>query len=632
MKSKYLLLLLPILFVSCSSNDNSNSIISSLTTSLISSEDNSLISSETSSSIEEIASSEIENKEYLSSYGGYNEGLFVEVIDEDHSKINVKYKSSDSSEYNILDKELIRQKENSLVRLDILGLKQGKYDVVIELSTGKEINISNVEVGRLDRSGYAHFNTSQGVGGYNNDGTLKENADVIYVSDETKNSVKYASYTGLTSILKNTSKFSSPVVIRILDTIKTPQWKEKTYESGSVIYDKDGKAVTSSLKEEEIISRGINQLEDGITKLEGLSNRLKYSSGEYDSSYNMLSIPGANNITIEGVGEEAGIYQWGMNWSTSSYIEVRNLTFTSYPEDACSFEGNDDSTTISGFKTGHIWVHNNVFNQGKNNWDVTLEQDKHEGDGAIDLKLNQYITLSYNHHYNNHKTGLVGGSDSQHTNAITFHHNYYQNCSSRLPLGRQAMMHMYNNYYYGSSGTNMSIRAGGYAFVENSVFENVNNPIDIKNGTVKSFNNKFISCKGNNKATIVQSRSEKVSNQNFYCQDFDTNSSYFYYDEANKVSNVELLLDVDEVKEFVKENAGLNKSMIFVNEDVEIGEEPVVNSRYSIVLATAKRARQIIDGAEPMVLKPKCNKPLSIAVEELYNGDVKIVTDDEAYF
>lgn len=70
--------------------------------------------------------------------------------------------------------------------------------------------------------------------------------------------------------------------------------------------------------------------------------------------------------------------------------------------------------------------------------------------------------------------------------------------------------------------------------------------------------------------------------------------------------------------------------MKVVNEDVEIGEEPVVNSRYSIVLATAKRARQIIDGAEPMVYNPVCNKPLSVAVQELYNGDVKIVTDDEA--
>ncbi|MEE1009659.1 MAG: DNA-directed RNA polymerase subunit omega [Agathobacter sp.] len=70
--------------------------------------------------------------------------------------------------------------------------------------------------------------------------------------------------------------------------------------------------------------------------------------------------------------------------------------------------------------------------------------------------------------------------------------------------------------------------------------------------------------------------------------------------------------------------------MKVVNEDaVEIGEEPVVNSRYSIVIAASKRARQIIDGSEPMVYNPKCPKPLSIAVEELYSGAVKIVTDNE---
>ena len=70
--------------------------------------------------------------------------------------------------------------------------------------------------------------------------------------------------------------------------------------------------------------------------------------------------------------------------------------------------------------------------------------------------------------------------------------------------------------------------------------------------------------------------------------------------------------------------------MKVVNDDaVEIGEEPVVSSRYSIVLATSKRARQIIDGAQPLISNPKCDKPLSIAVEELYRGEVKIVTDDE---
>lgn len=68
--------------------------------------------------------------------------------------------------------------------------------------------------------------------------------------------------------------------------------------------------------------------------------------------------------------------------------------------------------------------------------------------------------------------------------------------------------------------------------------------------------------------------------------------------------------------------------MQVVNEGVEIGEEPVVNSRYSIVLATAKRARQLIDGAEPLS-EASCDKPLSTAVMELYNGKVKIVSDEE---
>lgn len=67
-----------------------------------------------------------------------------------------------------------------------------------------------------------------------------------------------------------------------------------------------------------------------------------------------------------------------------------------------------------------------------------------------------------------------------------------------------------------------------------------------------------------------------------------------------------------------------------VNDHVVVGEEPVVNSRYSIVCATAKRAREIIDGAEPMNVKnADKKKALSIAVEELYNGDLKILSEEE---
>ena len=61
----------------------------------------------------------------------------------------------------------------------------------------------------------------------------------------------------------------------------------------------------------------------------------------------------------------------------------------------------------------------------------------------------------------------------------------------------------------------------------------------------------------------------------------------------------------------------------------ESGDEPVVQSRYSIVIATAKRARHIIAGDEPMIAKAYNKKPLSIAVEELYEQKVKILPEDE---
>ncbi len=67
--------------------------------------------------------------------------------------------------------------------------------------------------------------------------------------------------------------------------------------------------------------------------------------------------------------------------------------------------------------------------------------------------------------------------------------------------------------------------------------------------------------------------------------------------------------------------------MAVANTGVEPGEQPVVQSRYSIVLATAKRARQLVNGAEPHV-DATGKKPLSVAVEELYKGKIKIVGDE----
>ena len=69
--------------------------------------------------------------------------------------------------------------------------------------------------------------------------------------------------------------------------------------------------------------------------------------------------------------------------------------------------------------------------------------------------------------------------------------------------------------------------------------------------------------------------------------------------------------------------------MKVANSEVEEGEHPVVNSRYSIVMATSKRARQIIAGDEPMVKVKDKQKPLSIAVEEMNQDTLRILTDEE---
>ena len=69
--------------------------------------------------------------------------------------------------------------------------------------------------------------------------------------------------------------------------------------------------------------------------------------------------------------------------------------------------------------------------------------------------------------------------------------------------------------------------------------------------------------------------------------------------------------------------------MNIANSEVEQGEQPVVNSRYSIVLATAQRARQIIAGSEPLSENTDCPKALSVAIDELSSGAIKIDAEDK---
>ncbi len=523
---------------------------------------------------------------------GVNEVAYILFTYDEDATYEASYKLASQSAYTNVASELIRHDSTS-GRIDILELTPGSYDFKLTKTKDNKESYYNgsFEVYAQDRSGYAHNNYTDGVGAYNDDGTLKDGADIIYVSDATKNTVTYNGKTGIVQILANLKNSSNPVCIRFLDMVKTTQWDSKTYSSYSssaILADygdaeiKDGKYYIDKL-----LKAGANTIDTdlaaGITTLDGLE---KFSYGTSSDSYwNMCNIQNASNITIEGVGENAGLFQWGLNWMNCSKIEIKNLLFDKYTEDACSFEGSTDSETLDDYaEIGRYWVHNNTFTQGLNRWDVSDDQDKHEGDGATDFKRTGNITLSYNHYIENHKTGLIGSDDGTYTANVTFHHNYYEGCNSRMPLGRNANMHMYNNYYYGSTGTNMSIRARGYAFVENSVFENCKNPVECKQGTkkekngsvvydmtaytgkVKSYNNTFTNCTGSNNATIVTDREDTVSNSCSYGTTFDKDSSIFYYDSENHRSNVSVLNDTADVKAYVLATAGAGAGFYYVDE------------------------------------------------------------------
>ncbi|MDE5546306.1 MAG: InlB B-repeat-containing protein, partial [Anaeroplasmataceae bacterium] len=260
----------------------------------------------------------------ISKYNGYNEGLFFEaspVLGASLSDYTVQYKlaEDDDSSWTSVDQQLIRE-QNNKIRCDIIGLPAGSYQVKIDV-TGKTKTLA-CEVSEDDRSGYAHFNNTSGVGAYNNDGTLKSNAVVVYVTDATKNTVKATiggkQYTGLVNIVKAATNQNSALDIRVLGEIQTTQWNFKEHGTGNTStrqnnlentfkyttdpsnWDETSSGNYSKLNAADIISKGINSMSadeaKGITKLEGLTNQVLRNKKadkdtgayEYDSYYNML--------------------------------------------------------------------------------------------------------------------------------------------------------------------------------------------------------------------------------------------------------------------------------------------------------------------------------------------------------
>lgn len=451
---------------------------------------------------------------------GWNEYAYAKFTG---SVSEVSYKKTTENSYTKVDSELIRNSEG---RVDIPGLAKNTEYTIKLVGTDGTTAYYNVTTKANDRSGYAFFNHS-GIGAYNEDGTLKSNADVIYVTNETKNTVTYNGITGIGNILKNASRISKPLAVRIIGTIDTQT------------RDADGTKTTD--------------INNGVVAIDGLTDKV-ISNGK-DSYFNMLDVAGSKGgLTVEGIGEDANILKWGFTFKSNCQdIEVRNLTFSKYPEDACAAE---DSK--------YFWLHNCVFNIGENKYDLTEEQDKGDGDGATDMNGNSNVTIAYCRYNQTHKTSLNGGSDSVKSYNYTYHHNFFNGCKSRLPLTRQVNLHMYNNYFL-NCGTCIDARASALVLSENQYFEGSSNCYKVTasssegNPAIKAVGDILTSSKYSKRDNIMTDASRDAAltttgNKNAN-PSFDTNSSVFYY--SNGASDVEKMDTAEQAKAECSTYAGV---------------------------------------------------------------------------
>lgn len=448
-------------------------------------------------------------------------------------KYNVYIKGGKYSDYTKIDGQLVREYK-TYIRADVVGLVAGEgYEIkVVPVNesdtemTSAANSAKGIKASPYDRGGFAHKGATEGIGAYNNDGSLKANTIVVYV---TKNNAKTVSadikssstgttkYTGIQQIIYGYQKGveTRPLDIRIIGTIDAAD------------------------------------CDNFLSSSEGLQIKGK-------NSYSKL------NITIEGIGEDAVTRGFGFLIRNAGYIEMRNFANMLCMDDAISIDTDNE----------HIWIHNLDLFYGQAGGDA----DQAKGDGTIDLKGDsRYVTISYNHFWDSGKSSLCGMKSETGPNWITYHHNWFDHSDSRHPRIRTMSVHVYNNYYDGNSKYGVGAAFKSNAFVENNYFRGNKCPMlisqqgsDISSdpkgtfsgedgGMIKSFGNvmventkyfKYVTYQQNNTqfdAYEASTRDEKVpatvvavkGGRGYDNFDTDSNIMYEYeVDDANAVPDI----------------------------------------------------------------------------------------------
>ena len=435
-----------------------------------------------------------------------------------------------ASSYNVyvddkkIDAQLVRQYK-SYYRADVLGLKEGTYSVkVVPVNAdGAEIaganTASNLVVKSYNREGFAHFKYD-GVGAYNNDGTLKAGAKVLYITarsaktvSTTVNTGKLETITGLQSIIDAYSKGKdkTPIAFRFIGKIS-------------------------------------------LSDLDHIS-----------SSAEGLQIKGAKmNMTFEGVGDDATVYGFGFLLRNATSVEFRNLAIMRCLDDAMSLDTNNS----------HVWIHNMDLFYGKKGGAA----DQAKGDGTVDIKGDsKYVTVAYNRFWDNGKASMCGMKSETGENWITYHHNWFDHSDSRMARVRTMSVHMYNNYYQHCDVYGIGATSGSSVFMESNYFDAVKRPImsslqgtdakgdgtfsGEKGGLIKAYGNVFTNKPDNfsyvpyaeNNTSFdayeVSDPSEQVPASvktlvgGTSYDNFDTNPSLMYAYAADKAADVPAIVE-----------------------------------------------------------------------------------------
>ena len=422
----------------------------------------------------------------ITAFGGWFETAYVEWSPISGAEgYNVYVAAAGSSDWKPLDDMLIRN-YGSYWRADAVGLKAGSYQMkVVPVVNKAEVDgaliSSSITVIAHDRSGFAFVNgTSSGA--YNEDGTLKSNARVLYVTNENKDSI----------VMNVAISKSGPEPIVGLQNILTAL--KKGYEKDPVCI-----RFIGNITDPANLDKGDLLIDCGEGKFTG-------------------------GITLEGIGEDTVFNGFGLRIKGATNIEVRNIAFM-------NCDSNEGDNVSLQQDNDHIWVHNCDFFYG----DAGSDADQAKGDGALDTKVSTYVTHSYNHFYDTGKSNLQGMKSESTSNCITYHHNWFNHSDSRHPRVRTCTVHVYNNFYDGVAKYGIGATMGSSIFSEANYFLNTKNPMmiskqgtdakgdgtfsDENGGMIKSYGDVMVNCGSfipysqNNTsfdAYVTSSRSEQV--------------------------------------------------------------------------------------------------------------------------